>query len=126
MSLPLLVRRHIGRHAARVRRSIARHPWIRWFVLATCCAGFVLSVTAHRHDVDTARAAWGTSRQAWVVAADTAAGEPVTAEAVDVPAAIVPATAQRDDPTGTTARHALAAGEIVVAVDVAPSSAQAH
>lgn len=103
---------------ARVRVMLARHPSLYWTVVAAC-AGIVAWATsaalaAPVHE----RAAWGTSRRAWVADRDLAPGSPIAAHPVEVPVALVPTGALTAFDQGTAAGP-IASGEILVDHDIA-------
>ena len=109
----------------RARRVLAVHPWIHW----SACAGLAVAAALTTHGylarADAERESWGTTRRVWVATAPVAAGEPVAATAVDVPAAIVPSDAVTDPPGDSIARQRIADGEIVVAVDLTAAAGPA-
>ena len=102
----------------RLRLLLARRPWLYWLVVGLCAAVVWLSVSAAADSVEAERARWGTTQRVWVTAAPVAAGAPVSSVAREYPQAMVPVAAVTAEPTGVAA-HALAAGEVVVAGDVA-------
>jgi hypothetical protein len=70
--------------------------------------------------VEDARREWGQPRPVVVVSSGVAAGTVLgdVTRTAQVPAPLVPPSALEELPVGATARHELAAGEIVVAGDV--------
>lgn len=111
-----------SRPVVAVRVALARRPWWRVGVVIALA---VLAGWAHLAAVDDLRrerAAWGSTVDVWVVRDAHAPGDVVDAEAMSMPVAVVPDAAVEADPTGQVARQRLAGGEIVVAVDLAPSS----
>ena len=118
MSLILVV----GRETARVRRLVARRPWLRWIPITACALGFTASVISHRDDVERARAAWGDQVEVWVADAELEPGRPVAARPRHMPTAVVPSGAVDADPNGATARQRVGPGEIVTAADLTRGS----
>jgi hypothetical protein len=118
MSLSLAV----GRHTARLRRLLARHPTLRWIAIIVTCGGFAFSIWSHRDDVAEAREAWGSASPVWVADTDVAPGEPLVARTLDVPDAVAPADATRADPSGAAARQHIGRGEIITTIDIAGGS----
>lgn len=102
----------------RLRLLLARRPWLYWLAVAMCAAVVWLAMSSAAASVQHERASWGTTRQVWVTNAAFAPGEPIAASAVEYPLAMVPPDAVDAAPTGEAA-HSLAAGEVVVASDVA-------
>ena len=115
----------VGRRTAALRRWLAPRPWVRRVVLVASAAVFVTAVADHRHDLTAARAAWGDTKPVWVARTDSVAGEPISAELVELPLAVLPGRPTDADPNGVVARQSLTTGEVVVAVDVAPDGAPA-
>lgn len=101
----------------RVRRVIARHPWVQWVVIVSLAVVVTASAAEAMARVDAERAAWGRSTSVWVAVRDVQAGEPIEAEQRDVPAAVRPPGAA-DVPEGALARQAIGRGEIVTDLDV--------
>ena len=110
---------------ARVRQLLARSPWILWAVIgALALAAAALAARAMAR-VDDARAAWGDTRAVLVATADIEPGAALAGvtRLEEMPSPLVPASAINDIDAATTARQAIAAGEVVVAQDVAARAA---
>ncbi len=110
---------------ARVRQLLARSPWILWAVIgALALAAAALAARAMAR-VDDARAAWGDTRAVLVATADIEPGAALAGvtRLEEMPSPLVPASAINDIDAATTARQAIAAGEVVVAHDVAARAA---
>ena len=105
---------------ARLRQLLAHSPWIYWVVVAALALVAAVAVSRTAAGVEAARREWGESRPVVVVTVDVAAGAVLdgVVRRADVPAPLVPPSAVEELPDGATARHDLAAGEIVVAGDV--------
>lgn len=101
----------------RVRRVVARRPWIQWALVAALAAGVAASVADAMAGLDAERAAWGRPVTVWVAAHEVGAGDVVVAEPATVPTAVRPEGAVRD-PGGAIARQTIGRGEIVTEVDV--------
>jgi len=112
----------VGRQTTRVRRLVARRPWLRWVPITVCALGFTASVVSHRDDVERARDAWGDQVEVWVADAELDPGRPVVARSRRMPLAVVPAGAVDDDPDGAIARQRVGPGEIITATDLARGS----
>lgn len=114
---------HVLRVMPRVRLALARRPWLYWSFVALCAlaawAGVHGAIAAAQHR----QQRWGQSRTVLVVTTAARRGQPIRASPRQYPAAMVPASALRTLPAGALAVHDLAAGEVVVAVDVAGSTA---
>jgi hypothetical protein len=104
---------------AHVRSFIARHRATYWVVVAGLALTVAGVLVSQSRQVEHARAAWGTSVDVWVAAADTAPGAVLEVQRRSVPVAMVP-----DDAitgvwrVGAVARQSLTSGEIVVAHDL--------
>ena len=106
---------------ARIRHVLARRPWLYWLAVPVLAASAGLVVADATAGVDAARRSWGTTRPVVVAAVDVAPGQLLT-DHVEVrtrPEPMVPAGAVSDLPSTATARQRIAAGEIVMAHDVA-------
>lgn len=103
----------------RIRRVVARRPWLQWIVVAALATATAATVADAVAAVDAERAGWGTGVPVWVAATDVAPGEPIDADRVEVPRAVRPLRAV-DDPNGRRARQSVGRGEIVTEVDVLP------
>lgn len=103
----------------RLRMAFARRPWLYWLIVGSCAAAVWLSVASAQAQLSKARDAWGTTRQVWVASGPVAAGDAVHAAAVDYPTAMIPPSAVSSLPGDAVAARSIAAGELVVAVDLA-------
>ena len=108
---------------ARARHVLARRPWLYWSaVLVLAVAGGWVVSTAFA-GVDDARRAWGATRDVMVATDDLAPGD-VVAGRVELrprPTPMVADTALASVPPGATARQHVAAGEVLVELDIAPA-----
>jgi hypothetical protein len=113
------------RHLAMVRRLLARRPWIYWAIVAAVATTGAIATASVLRGVDDERARWGDSAVVLVATRDVAAGEPLADLITEhrYPIAMIPPGAVTSLETGAAARHRLAAGEIVVDVDVAATTA---
>lgn len=105
--------------AVRVRIFLARHPL--WYWLAV--AALAIAVAALAHDraarVDRARHEWGSARRVIVADGDHEPGDALRISAVELPIAAVPPSALEALPADARLRQRVAAGEIIVATDIA-------
>jgi hypothetical protein len=110
---------------ARVRLVLARRPWLYWTAVALLGGGIAVTVAGATSGVEDARRAWGEPRGVLVATADLAPGDPlegaVSRQARPTP--MIPAAALAEAPAEAVARQHVAAGEIVVDRDVAPTAA---
>lgn len=107
--------------AVRLRRLLARRPWIYWVVVALVAIGVGHEVRSRVASVEEARGSWGEVVPVFVASADVAPGEAVVAERRELPAAMLPAQpAAAVD--GAVARQRVSVGEIVTATDLAPAT----
>lgn len=106
--------------AVRLRRLLARRPWIYWTVIVLVAVGLGARVHAHTAEVDAARDAWGATAEVFVASTDIAPGEPIVAERQELPVAMLPEQPV-DDVTGAVARQHVSAGEVLTSIDVAAS-----
>jgi hypothetical protein len=93
-------------------------PWLYWLFVCVCAAAVWLGVASAQQRVTAARAEWGSTRRAWVVDHDVAAGDHLRATAVDYPQAMLPVSAVVALPGDAVASRPISAGEVVVAADV--------
>jgi hypothetical protein len=100
---------------ARVRLVLARRPWLYWLMAGCIAAPAGLQVWSVHDAAVQARAAWGATRAVWVVAADTAAGQPVVAERHDYPTAVLAGDVIDDLPPDPIAARHLAHGTVLTA-----------
>jgi hypothetical protein len=110
---------------ARVRLLLARSPWLYWAFVAAlaACAGYLVMRAAS--NVEAARDEWGSARTVIVAIGDVAPGAPLVGvvERRELPAPMVPPAALEAVDEAAIARQPVAAGEVIVAHDVAPSGA---
>lgn len=107
--------------AVRVRRLLARRPWIYWLLVALVVTGLAVRVGAYVASVEAARHAWGSTSAVYVATADIEPGAPVAAERREVPAAMLPVRPAAEI-GGAVARQRISAGEIVTVADVVADS----
>lgn len=102
----------------RVRRLVARRPWVQWFAIAIAGVAVGASVADEMARLDAERASWGERVEVWVAIAETTVGEPIEAEPIEVPIAIVPHGAVHRLQPDAVARQTIGRGETIVDVDV--------
>ena len=105
----------------RLRLALARRPWMYWLFIVACAAIVWSTLASAQSRLDEQRQQWGETRRVWVAAADLSAGDAMRVIARDYPVAMVPASALTNQPGDATATVAIAAGEVLVASDVAKS-----
>jgi len=103
----------------RLRLLFARRPWLYWLLVGTCAVGVWLSVAGAQARLDHERDSWGATRTVWVVSESVAVGEVVRATISEFPTAMVPPSALSSLPANAVAARTIAAGEMLVAADVA-------
>lgn len=103
----------------RVRLELARRPWLYWLIAGTCAAIAWASVAGARSAADHARQQWGAPRTVYVAAHALDPGDVIATVRRQYPRAMVPASAVSATTGGAVAARPVAAGEIVVAGDVA-------
>jgi hypothetical protein len=106
---------------ARLRHVLARRPWLYWLAVLALAGAAGLVVADAAAGVDEARRSWGTTRQVVVTTTGIAPGEPLSGRVAvrSVPEPIIPPDALEDVAPTAVARQHLAAGEMVMAHDVA-------
>ena len=103
---------------ARMRVLLARRPWIFWTVVAALTTVVAVDVSGRLRALDDARARWDETREVLVAVEPLRPGDPLVAEVVDLPLAAVPDGAVAVDGAPGTVRQHVAAGEVIVVVDV--------
>ena len=106
---------------ARLRYVLARRPWLYWAAVAVLAAAIALVVASAVASVDDARRAWGATRTVVVATADLAPGTALAGhtEARPHPSPMVPARAVTAIAPDAVARQHVAAGEVLVDLDIA-------
>lgn len=106
---------------ARARHLLARRPWLYWLAVGLLAGTAAFAVLAVVGDLDAARRAWGDDRPVLVAMGEIEPGEPLQGrvEVRSRPGPAVPPSALSALPAGATARQHVAAGEAIVALDVA-------
>ena len=98
---------------------MAQRPWVYWLAVALIATTIALVVRAQLGGVDDARAAWGRTRRVVVADVELAPGGVVDVIEVDLPTAMIPDGALTEWPTGALLRQRVAAGEVLVDIDLA-------
>jgi hypothetical protein len=106
---------------ARLRHVLARRPWLYWLAVLALAAAAGLVVADAAAGIDAARRSWGTTRPVAVTTVDVAPGETVSGRIAvrSVPEPMIPPDALEEVAPTAIARQRLAAGEMVMAHDVA-------
>lgn len=107
----------------RVRLQLARRPWIYWLVVGLCSLLAWSSVLAAQGDARRAARSWGRSRTVYVADRALAPGDPVRATARQYPLTMVPTAAVDALAPDARVARTVAAGEVLVADDLAPDGA---
>jgi hypothetical protein len=104
----------------RMRMLLARRPWLYWSLVGIIAIAAGVAVMSAMGDVRRRRDAWGSATTVFVTTRDVAVGESLSGAVAsrEVPDAIVPPAALTEVPPLATATQRLAAGEIVVDIDV--------
>lgn len=103
------------------RRLLVRRPWVHWLIVVTLATGAAASMLERADRVDAAREAWGATARVWVATKPLAPGDPIDAEAREVPMAVVPPD-PIEEIDGLTMRQHVGAGEMIAHVDVVAGS----
>ncbi len=111
--------------AARARLVLARRPWIYWAGVATFAALAALAVHDEMASIAAERNSWGATRSVLVARHRLEPGDPIAADVVAMPVAVLPVGALSDDPGGARARQRVAAGEVLTELDVTSASGPA-
>lgn len=120
------------RWLARLRLVNARRPWVRWCLVGALALTVAAGVTQRVTDLDDRRRAWGEVVPVVVAARDLAPGDVVSDTDVtidDRPVAVIPAGSLHDLSalgTGTRTWQWVAAGEVLVAHDLAGVASSAE
>jgi hypothetical protein len=109
---------HVG---TRLRRALARRPWIRWLVVAGCAAAAAVGTMRLDASVTAERDSWGRTRSVVVATRTVRPGEPLAGATTDrrLPVAALPAEAVDEVVGSAVARRRLSTGEVVTTHDVA-------
>jgi len=104
----------------RVRMLLARRPWIYWISVAVIAFAIGSSVRASTAAAKRERETWGITSRAVIADRRIEAGEPLegAVSTRPLPIAMLPASALVALPLAATARHTIAAGEVLVSLDV--------
>ena len=109
----------------RVRIFLALHPWWYWLAVAALAVAVAILARDRLAQVDRTRSEWGTSRTVIVTDSDHEPGDELRVSSIDLPAAAIPPTAVVALPADARLRQRVAAGEIIVATDIADSDGPA-
>ena len=104
---------------ARIRLTVARHPWVYWLVISAVAGAVALGAGRAMAGVDAARRSWGEQMEVWVASTAIEPGQPIRADRHQVPRAVAPASAVNVSPADSVARQHIAPGEIITDDDVA-------
>ncbi len=98
--------------AASLRRTHAKRPWMYWLLVCFVAIGVAASMLDRADRIDAERVAWGESVTVFVATRAHVPGDPLTAEARDVPSAIAP-PGRITSPDGWFVRQYVGEGEII-------------
>ena len=109
------------RWLSRLRRVLARRPWIRWLMVAATAAVAAWAVSAQVDSLHRARDRWGTSADVLVATRIIEPGDVVADGVVRraYPLALVPAAAIDPTVDGDVAVQRITVGEVLVDSDIA-------
>ena len=109
----------------RARVFLARHPLWYWLAVAALAVAVALIARDRFAAVDRTRDRWGTPVAVVVADVDHEPGDELRVSTVRLPSAAVPASALAELPPSPRLRQRVAAGEILVAADIATSDGPA-
>lgn len=111
--------------AVRLRRVVARHPWVYWLTCVVLALGVTALVNRQVEALDEQRMEWGTTRRVLVATSDHLPGDGLQTEVRAMPIALVPEAAVDEADGNTIVRQRVSTGEVVVAADLAAPSGPA-
>lgn len=104
---------------ARARRFLARRPWVYWLIVAAIAAGIAVFFHTRLAAVEQSRAAWGRTQRVLVADGALEPGGPIDVTSVERPVAMLPTGALTELAPDARLRQSVAAGEVLVDLDVA-------
>ncbi len=111
--------------AASARLVLARRPWVYWVVVALLAATAAAVTQTQMSSIAAERNRWGATRSVLVASEPLEPGDPLAADLVELPIAAIAVGALIEHPVGAIARQRLAAGEMIMDVDIASGSGPA-
>jgi hypothetical protein len=112
---------HSLHFAVRLRRLLARRPWIRWLAIVVCAGAAGVGLQGKVAALDEAKAQWDGGTLVFVLRHDVAAGDQIRPSDVAerfVAPDIVPGGAAASFDQTVIARHAMGRGEIITGTHV--------
>lgn len=109
----------------RVRIFLARHGWARWIIVISLTGGVGWSSHQQSSAVEREREAWGQTLDVVVARSDLEPGDPIEAELVALPAAMVPSAALTSSPADAHVRQRVVSGAVITSADIATSAGPA-
>lgn len=108
----------------RIRILLARRPLLYWLVVCAVALAVAMAVHGAVARAEQQRNSWGVVVSVVVAQRQVAPGESLTGAVSTrkIPQALVPVTAVRSLPGQALARQRIAAGEVLVGLDIAPDS----
>jgi hypothetical protein len=101
-----------------VRSFLARHRAVHWALVVALATTVGLTVLSKAAALDRERSSWGESQSVWVATGSIQPGAGITARAIELPVAAISTSAVGENPSGLTALHEIADGEVIVAADI--------
>ena len=105
----------------RARIFLARHGWVRWVIVISLTGGVGWSSYQQSSAVERSREAWGRTLEVVVARGDLEPGDPIEAELVALPAAMVPNAALTSQPADARLRQRVVSGAVITSADIATS-----
>ncbi len=102
----------------RVRIFLARHGWARWAIVLVLTAGVAWTSHQQASAVERERKAWGTTVDVVVARADLEPGDPIEADVVPLPSAMLPSEALTSLPSSGRVRQRVVSGAVITTADV--------
>ncbi len=102
---------------ARARLVLARRPWVYWAAVATLAALAAAAVHGEMTSIAAERDRWGSTRTVLVARHQLEPGDPVAADLVALPVAVLPRDALAEIPEDASVRQRVAAGEVLTELD---------
>lgn len=102
----------------RVRIFLARHGWARWAIVLVLTAGVAWTSHQQASAVERERKAWGTTVDVVVASADLEPGDPIEADVVPLPSAMLPSEALTSVLSSGRVRQRVVSGAVITTADV--------
>lgn len=109
----------------RARVFLARHPFWYWLIVVAVGVAAGAMVRDRLAAIDHERDRWGSTRPVLVATVDHQPGDELRVRTIELPIAALPPSAVERLPTRTRLRQRVAAGEVLVADDLAGAAGPA-